>query len=152
MRPDIPDVYRFTRKVLAYVTHANRLLVFRQPDFLDAGIQAPAGTIEADEPPLDAVRREVTEETGLTDFTVASKIGIYYYDMSAYRKEIQERHVYHIKLSAPAPREWRHYETDGGKSVGKPIAFDFFWMSLKNPIKLEAGQGEMLPRLIATVS
>jgi 8-oxo-dGTP pyrophosphatase MutT (NUDIX family) len=148
-KPDIPDGYLFTRKVLAYVTREEHLLVFQQPDFPTAGIQVPAGTIEDEESPLDAITREVIEETGLTDFTVRAKLGIYYCDMTEYRKEIQERHVYHIELNAPAPREWRHYETDGGKSVGKFIAFDFFWMSLKKPIALAAGQGEMLPKLLA---
>jgi 8-oxo-dGTP pyrophosphatase MutT (NUDIX family) len=149
MGPDIPVGYRFTRKVLAYVTQEEHLLVFQQPDFPTAGIQVPAGTIEKDESPLDAITREVIEETGLTDFTVRAKLGIYYYDMSEYRKEIQERHIFHIELNTLVPRQWRHYETDGGKAVGQPIAFDFFWMPLKNPIELTAGQGEMLSKLIA---
>jgi 8-oxo-dGTP pyrophosphatase MutT (NUDIX family) len=148
MKPDIPEGYQFTRKVLAYVTHDELLLVFQQPDFPSAGIQVPAGTIEDDESPLDAIKREVTEETGLTDFSVCSKLGIYYYDMTEYRKEIQERHVYHIELKAPAPREWRHYETNGGKSIEQPIAFDFFWTSLKNPVELTAGQADMLSKLV----
>jgi 8-oxo-dGTP pyrophosphatase MutT (NUDIX family) len=147
MKPDIPDSYRFTKKVLAYVTREKHLLVFRQPDFPEAGIQVPAGTIEDNESPLDAVKREVTEETGLKDFTIVSKLGIFYYDMTAYRNEIQARHVYHVELHERAPEQWRHYETNGGNDLKEPIAFDFFWISLKNPIELAAGQGQMLERL-----
>src|ERR1700722_136132 len=117
MKPEIPEGYRFTKKVLAFVTHEEHLLVFQQPGFPEAGIQVPAGTIEDDESPLGAVTREVIEETGLTNFMVGAKLGVYYYDMSEYRKEIQERHVYHIMLNQPAPEQWRHYETNGGKSI-----------------------------------
>jgi 8-oxo-dGTP pyrophosphatase MutT (NUDIX family) len=152
VKPEIPDGYLFSKKVLAYVTREEQLLVFLQPEFQAAGIHVPAGTIEADESPLDAVTREVVEETGLTNFTICAKLGVYYYDMSEYRKEIQERHVYHIMLNKPAPQQWRHYETNGGKALKEPIAFDFFWISLKNPIELAAGQGEMLSKLHSLVS
>ncbi len=152
MEHDIPEGYQFTRKVLAYVTHNEHLLVFQQPDFPSAGIQVPAGTIEADESPVDAITRELIEETGLTDFTICSKLGEFYYDMSEYRKEIQERHVFHVQLNATAPKQWRYYETNGGKSVKEPIAFDFFWTSLNYPIELAAGQGQMLSKLSSLVA
>ncbi|HET6400667.1 MAG TPA: NUDIX domain-containing protein [Candidatus Kapabacteria bacterium] len=147
MRPDIPEGYRFTKKVLAYLTQGERLLVFQQPASPTAGIQVPAGTIEANEQPLEAIIREVTEETGLTDFIINSKLGIYYYDMSAFRKEIQERHVYHIILNESTPSEWRHFETDGGKSIEQAITFDFFWIPIDSSIQLAAGQGLVLSKL-----
>lgn len=52
-------------KVLAYITHGNRLLVFRHPHAPEAGIQVPAGTVEEGEDPGTAVLREAAEETGL---------------------------------------------------------------------------------------
>ncbi|MCI0690634.1 NUDIX hydrolase [candidate division KSB1 bacterium] len=51
-------------KVFAYITHGHRLLVFRHADFPKAGIQVPAGTIQPNERPDEAVLREVYEETG----------------------------------------------------------------------------------------
>ena len=36
-------------KVFAYITHRDRLLVFRHTDFPEAGIQVPAGTVLKDE-------------------------------------------------------------------------------------------------------
>ena len=45
-------------KVYAYITYANRLLVFRHVDGPDAGIQVPGGTIEEGEAPDEAVMRE----------------------------------------------------------------------------------------------
>jgi 8-oxo-dGTP pyrophosphatase MutT (NUDIX family) len=51
-------------KVVAYVTYDNQLLVFEQPDFPEAGIQVPGGTIEHGETGKAAASRETLEETG----------------------------------------------------------------------------------------
>ena len=53
------------QKVIAYITNGRRLLVFRDTDFPEAGIQVPAGTVDAGEAPQTAVMREAQEETGL---------------------------------------------------------------------------------------
>ena len=62
-------------KAFAYITWQGRLLVFRQPDFPEAGVQVPAGTIEVDEMPEAAVLREAYEETGLAHLTVVRFLG-----------------------------------------------------------------------------
>jgi 8-oxo-dGTP pyrophosphatase MutT (NUDIX family) len=49
-----------------------QLLLFEHPN---AGVQIPAGTVEAGESPEQAVLREVTEETGLTGFPVMRYLG-----------------------------------------------------------------------------
>lgn len=55
-------------KVTAFVTRSSaqgvELLLFEHPY---AGIQLPAGTVEANEPHVIAAAREASEETGLTD-------------------------------------------------------------------------------------
>jgi 8-oxo-dGTP pyrophosphatase MutT (NUDIX family) len=55
-------------KVTAFVTRpspdGHEILLFKHPT---AGIQLPAGTVEADEPHADAAAREAREETGLVD-------------------------------------------------------------------------------------
>ena len=57
------------QKVTAFIIRKDQekkaLLLFRHPY---AGIQIPAGTVEENETPEQAVRREVLEETGLTNF------------------------------------------------------------------------------------
>ena len=54
-----------TNKIFAYITRAEQLLVFKDVDFPEAGIQIPGGTIESGELPEDAVLREAVEEIGL---------------------------------------------------------------------------------------
>src|SRR3712207_1221219 len=61
-------MHRVAEKVTAFVTrsssHGTELLLFEHPS---AGIQLPAGTVEADEPHANAAAREAREETGLLD-------------------------------------------------------------------------------------
>jgi 8-oxo-dGTP pyrophosphatase MutT (NUDIX family) len=63
-------------KVTAFITRdsaqGRELLVFTHPD---AGIQVPAGTMEAGETPEIAVLREVSEETGLTAVRLVAYLG-----------------------------------------------------------------------------
>ncbi len=63
-------------KVTAFVTRdgdmGRELLVFRHPT---AGVQLPAGSVEAGEETEAAALREVTEETGLTDIITVAKLG-----------------------------------------------------------------------------
>ncbi|HFE66125.1 MAG TPA: NUDIX domain-containing protein [Chloroflexi bacterium] len=60
-------------KVVAFVTRAEReLLLFQHPT---AGIQLPAGTVEAGEGLETAVLRETAEETGLTAVTIQRCLG-----------------------------------------------------------------------------
>lgn len=63
-------------KVTAFVTRSGsagkELLMFRHPY---AGVQLPAGSVEADEAAETAVRREVFEETGLADVSIIRSLG-----------------------------------------------------------------------------
>jgi 8-oxo-dGTP pyrophosphatase MutT (NUDIX family) len=145
-------------KVLTYITMAGgngdtpvKLLVFRQPEFPDAGVQVPAGTIEPHEDKQNAALREAEEETGLRDLRVERFLGSYEYDMLPYRDEVQTRHVFHLTVPHALPR-WQHYERNS--STGSdPISFEFEWVDLSDTsIELAGGQGHMLPALRASIS
>jgi 8-oxo-dGTP pyrophosphatase MutT (NUDIX family) len=137
------DMTPRTRKVLAYVTRGNDLLVFEHRDYPEVGIQVPAGTVRAGEGLEDAVLREVFEETGLGNVRIVAYLGSFDYDMAQIRDEIQERHVYHLEVEGSAPTRWQHFETHDGQ--GTPTAFDCYWMNLDDPkLDLSAGQGQLL--------
>ena len=145
----------YSRKVLAYVTHGGRLLVFRHPDAPEAGIQVPAGTIEQDEPPEEAVLREAWEETGLTRLRLVRLLGTSVRDMADFgRDEMQHRWFYHLRCEETPPTTWRHWEThpsEGDPAV--PILFELFWARLPDEVPdLAADQGRMLPLLLASLS
>lgn len=137
------------RKVVAYITHGDRLLVFRHPYVADAGIQVPAGTIEAGERPEDAVLREATEETGLTGLRLVSCLGTDERSMADVgRDELHHRWFYHLRCGDDPPETWRHLEAYPSDGSPEPIVFEFFWVRFPNGVpELIADQGRLLPRL-----
>lgn len=67
---------RVIEKVTAFITRESKdghdLLLFKHPN---AGFQIPAGTVEDDETPDQAVIREATEETKLTALSIRQYLG-----------------------------------------------------------------------------
>jgi 8-oxo-dGTP pyrophosphatase MutT (NUDIX family) len=79
MQPKLRDCQpmpEVVEKVTAFVTRPSGvgidLLLFEHPF---AGIQIPAGTVDKQEAPKDAVLREVAEETGLTSVAMRRYLG-----------------------------------------------------------------------------
>jgi 8-oxo-dGTP pyrophosphatase MutT (NUDIX family) len=143
----------FKHKVFAYITHENRLLVFRHPDFPAAGIQVPAGTIEQGEQAGAAVMREAREETGLVGLTLVRLLGEQMRDMADFgRDEVHHRYFYHLRCGGNPPEVWRHCEaslSDGGA----PVVFEYFWGRLPDGVPaLIADHGKLLPELIESLS
>jgi len=140
-------------KVLAYVTHGNRLLVFAHTDSPEAGIQVPGGTVEQDELLDEAALREASEETGLSNLRLGVFLGDDRRDRSVYGlDEIHHRHFYHLYCDQTPLESWRHYEyTASDRPVGHdPIPFDFYWVELPdNDPHLIDSQDAFLPQLIA---
>lgn len=138
-------------KVFAYITHGTDLLVFCHPDFPEAGIQVPAGTMEAGESPESAVMREAFEETGLKGLKMRGFLGECCYDMSSRGGDpAQRRYFFHLELQGEAPSTWRHNETNGGMS--EPVVFEFFWVRMPDDIPdLIAGHGQLLSVLFSVL-
>lgn len=136
-------------KVFAYITHRNRLLVFRHTDFPEAGIQVPAGTVMTNEDLEAAVLREAEEETGLRDLRIKTYLGDQIRDMADIGKDqIHHRHFYHLLCGGDPPEEWQHDETSPSDGGSSPIRFEFFWAELPDQIPaLIADHGCMLPQL-----
>ena len=146
------------RKVLAYITHAGRLLVFRQPESPEAGIQVPGGTVEADEDPAIAVLREAREETGVEDLTVAAFLGktirAFPNTTPGYPSGVVfHRFIYHLRCLGTPPATWRHFECLPSEGDPRQIPFDFFWVAIPDGVpELTAHQGELLPALVRALN
>src|SRR5690349_132782 len=101
------------QKAFAYITHRSRLLIFRHVDYPQAGLQVPAGSIEPDELPADAVLREAREESGLTNLRLGAFLGETEFDMSAVgRNSIHHRYFYHVICEEESPARWEYSESD----------------------------------------
>lgn len=138
-------------KVFAYITAQQHLLVFRHPYAPEAGIQVPAGTIEAQERPEVAVLREAFEETGLSDLTLHCFLGEQVRDMVDFgRTEIHHRFFYHLQYHGTPGPTWRHEELyHSGPTPVTPVIFEFFWAPLPDGIPpLIADHGILLPQLV----
>lgn len=112
-------------KVLCFVHDGQKLLVFDHADFPEAGVQVPAGGVEAGETPAETAVRELREESGLTLS--------HPHFLAAYRWEAQtpERFTrqvcYAFAFTAPdgVARTWIQH-VDGHR-------FAFRWADLSRP-------------------
>lgn len=140
---------RVVRKAVGYVVREDKLLVFTHDDIpLEVtGVQIPAGTIEADEAPKDAVLREVLEETGLAT-RIVSDLGMEHYDARPTKPEIHERYFFQLApIEQQVPERWSAGE-DNPSDGGKPQRWTCFWIPLEQSQVLCAGFGARLGRLI----
>lgn len=139
------DECTVVRKVVAYVIHEQRLLVFTHDDvpIEVAGVQVPAGSIEPGEEPGSAAVREVREETGLRAHVVRS-LGVERYDVRPSKTQVHERHFFELQLlDEQAPERWGAGEDDPSDG-GAPQRWTCYWIPLRDAHVLAAGFGARL--------
>ena len=131
------------------MTWRDRLLVFRQPDSPEAGVQVPGGTVEPGERLTAAVLRETREETGLDALVLRGYLGLREQDMRAWgAARVDRRHFYHLSLESRAPERWRHLEQHRSDGEPDPIAFELFWVRLPDAVPpMIAGMDALLRAL-----
>ncbi|MBN1250219.1 MAG: NUDIX domain-containing protein [Anaerolineae bacterium] len=139
------------RKVYAYITHGERLLIFGHPDSPEAGLQVPGGTVEAGEEPADAVMREAAEETGLTGLRLGGRLGETCYWVPELG-QWHQRTFFHLICMGRPPERWYHAETVPSDGSPGPIRFAFTWVALPDGVpELSGGLDQMLPELVAAL-
>lgn len=136
----------FRRRAYAYVTRmkdrTKQVLVFSQQNDPEAGIQIPGGGIEPEETPLEGVRREIVEETGLLDCLVERELAV---DVREYHNgnlhQRIERHFFLLSVNN-APDKWEHHVTGKGEDNG--LVFLYFWISSPDETQLVPGDADYL--------
>jgi 8-oxo-dGTP diphosphatase len=135
------------RKVYAYITHEDRLLVFRHVDFPEAGIQIPGGTVEPGESYEAALEREVREETGLEGLKLCGLVGKHRRETArASGMKTQQVRFYRMELNGKAREVWQHTEEHASDGSG-PLLFEFAWVKLDDLPTLAGGQGQFVEKL-----
>jgi 8-oxo-dGTP diphosphatase len=117
-------------KALTYITCEQRLLVFRQPDFPDAGIQVPGGSVEAGEGLEAAALREAHEETGIGELVLQSYLGSVEYELKVDVGPPHLRHFFHLAYAGPLTARWQHVEQK--PSTGAPVRLELWWEPLSS--------------------
>jgi 8-oxo-dGTP pyrophosphatase MutT (NUDIX family) len=146
------------RKAFAYITRegtataGTELLIFAHADFPEAGLQVPAGTMEPDERPEDAVMREAQEETGLAGLALVGPIGRATYDLRPYGwDEGHDRWFFHLRCDERTPDRWQAIEEHAADGSG-PLRFDCFWVPLDRVPPLIADHDCLIDALIASLA
>lgn len=139
---------RVVEKAYGYITREYeghlQVLVFEQ-NTEGAGIQIPKGTIEEHETPLEAIVREMFEETGLTDLVVHNLIAQDYFEH--YTGILHKRYFYHLTTEEQRD-SWQHEPTGMNESG---MQFSFYWIQDKQEILLAKGHGDYLYRVLSRV-
>ncbi|MEM6348036.1 MAG: NUDIX domain-containing protein [Bacteroidota bacterium] len=138
-------LYTQKEKVLAYIVRqegeAVKMLIFRHLAYPEAGVQVPAGTVEAGEEKLAALLREVKEESGLTTFEEIRLIGTTTFFAHS-KQEIHQRYYYQLDFGGVSPVSFEHQVS--GNGIDKNLFFVYEWVSIDKLPKLAADQDEML--------
>ena len=137
-------------KALAYITRQSsqgfELLVHVHKDFPEAGVQVPAGTIDADETAEQACLREAFEESGIQNLQVASVLGDTEIIADWDNGNTHHRHFFHLIAPGSLPDNWSHKVTSGIADTG--LIFNYFWLKLSQKIILEAKQHAKIGALL----
>ena len=142
---------RIVHKVAAYITCSHKLLVFIQPDYPEAGVQVPGGTVGEGEPFDDAVLREAHEETGLSDLKIEAFLGTRIYDLRPITGDEVDihRHDYHLSYPGPTTTDrWHNWEETPSGGEPAPILFELYWVDFPHGVPELSGKlGDMLEKV-----
>lgn len=135
-------------KAYGYITREHeghkQVLVFEQ-NTEGSGVQIPKGTIEEGETPLEAIAREMYEETGLTDLVVRDLIAQDYFEH--YSGALHKRYFYHLTTHEKRD-SWQHDPTGMNESG---LQFSFYWINDTREVLLAKGHGDYLYRIVSKV-
>ncbi len=119
----------YVPKVCAYITRTGsdgdqrELLVFEGPEH--DGLQVPKGTIEDEETPREALRREVQEESGISTFDSVQHLTSDVWTRRHSPPKRYKRHFFHATVDVDRD-EWTHTVSGEGEETG--LEFEYYWV------------------------
>ena len=118
------------RKVLGYITRGEdpnwEILVFEHKNHPEAGLQVPGGTIEDEELIIDALYREIEEETGITRDNLVLEGKVNKTNYFPENKNMQyERTIFHLSYIGANHSEWEHLVESDGEDDGMTFCHRF---------------------------
>ena len=135
------------RKVFVYVTlkedGINYLLAFESLD--EPGFEVPKGSVEPDEGLMEAVHREVLEESGVTHLDIIKELGI-----TTWQDE--QQHFFLARTLTAKREEYEHQVT--GNDFDDGFRYRFKWLAINSSLEkcLVQGCDRFVRDLIVAVS
>jgi ADP-ribose pyrophosphatase YjhB (NUDIX family) len=124
-------------KASAYIFRRKKsypeLLVFTHRDYPEVPVQVPGGTVEDGENTVDAVLREIKEESGLSAVRLVRKLGthrFYWQDLD----DEEERHFFLFESTGETLETWEHKVHSDGVDAG--LVFSYYWTRVDENLQL----------------
>lgn len=125
------DAWVRSSKAHAYITRCLEevveLLVLAHRHNPDAGLQVPGGTLKSGETAIEALHRELFEESGLTALELMRPLGMRVLPSPIHGDPLRY-HAFHLVGQSELPDAWVHTVSAGEGDLG--LAFEYFWLSL----------------------
>ncbi|WP_049892601.1 NUDIX hydrolase [Natronococcus jeotgali] len=134
-------------KVCAYITRNGRELLTFEADGHD-GLQVPKGTIEPGESPREALRREVAEESGLTELGSITRLAEDVWVRRLSPPKLYRRHFFRVSVEEDRDA-WTHVVTGEGEERG--MEFEYAWRELPASREFALSLDDYVDRLESTV-
>jgi ADP-ribose pyrophosphatase YjhB (NUDIX family) len=106
------------KRVVGYVTRGPELLIFDHKGMPHVPTQVPAGRVDSHENLEEGLRREVEEETGVTEIDVVSILADGTDFEQLYGPGAHESHAFHAVAEPGGPDAWEHPVTGTGMDSG----------------------------------
>jgi 8-oxo-dGTP diphosphatase len=139
----IPALIR--RRVVAYVTRERdgrtELLTIEAEKYPEEGLQVPAGRIDHWETLEDGLRRELAEETGLTEARIVRELSAFECTYRTY----SHNHAFHLVVEEETPDVWEHRISGEGADSG--LLYFCRWMPLTPDLRLWNAKDPMIEKL-----
>ena len=116
------------KRVVGYVTRGRELLVFDHKGMPHVPTQVPAGRVDSHEDLEEGLRREVEEETGLTEIEIVRKLADADEFKRLYGTGAHESHAFHAVVEPGGPEHWEHAVSGSGMDSG--LTFLCRWVPL----------------------
>jgi ADP-ribose pyrophosphatase YjhB (NUDIX family) len=137
------------RRVVGYVTRSRELLVFDHNGMPHVPTQVPAGRVDSHEDLEAGLRREVEEETGLSEIEIVRKLADADEFERLYGSGAHESHAYHAVVEPGGPDAWEHPVSGTGMDSG--LVFVCRWVPLDECPPLWGDADPLVERLRVSI-
>jgi ADP-ribose pyrophosphatase YjhB (NUDIX family) len=138
------------KRVVGYVTRGRELLVFDHKGVPGVPTQVPAGRVDSHEDLEQGLRREVEEETGVTEIEIVGLLANGEEFERLFGPGAHESHAFHAVAPSGGPDAWEHDVTGTGMDSG--LVYICRWVPLDECPPLWGDADPLVERLRVSIT